>query len=261
MKIAACQLPEIRRDVDRALAVMERYLAVADSQHVELVCLPECYLQGYLCDAVSAKDQAISLNSGAFDTLLNRLSRFQCVFVFGFIEDQNGLLFNSAAVVHHGNLIGCYRKTHLLRGEAVFEPGVAYPTFLVKDFQFGINICYDTNFPEVAAALAERGARLILCPANNMLPLENAEKWKTLHNEIRAQRAKETGCWLLSSDVTGTRENQISFGPTAVIDPDGRVLTQVPLLQEGMVVAEIGTCLVNGPVDRSVFRSPEVHSL
>src|SRR5688572_8199124 len=90
VKVAACQLPEVRRDVDRAAAVIETYLAAADSQHVKLVCFPECYLQGYLCDADSAKDQAISLTSGAFHALLTRLSRFQCMFVFGFIEAQHG---------------------------------------------------------------------------------------------------------------------------------------------------------------------------
>jgi 5-aminopentanamidase len=219
---------------------METYLARADFQRVDLVCFPECYLQGYLCDGPSAKAQGVRLKSTAFGALLARLSRFRCMFVFGLIEKENGCLFNSAAVVHHGELLGCYRKTHLLEGESIFEPGTAYPTFEVRGLQFGINICYDTNFPEAAAAVAEQGGRLIVCPANNMMRLEAAERWKPLHNEIRAQRARETGCWLLSSDVIGARDNRISYGPTAVIDGSGRIRGQVPLLESGMVVAEIG---------------------
>ncbi len=218
---------------------MKTYLKKADLQHVDLMCFPECYLQGYLLDARNATEQAINLNSTAFDDLLTRLSEFRCMFVFGLIEKDDGCLFNSAAVVHHGRLVGCYRKHHLLSGESIFEPGAAYPTFERKGLRFGINICYDTNFSESAAALVEQGAELILCPANNMMRREVAERWKPLHNEIRARRAKEHGLWLISSDVTGERNDRISYGPTAVINPQGNVLTQVPLVQIGMVIAEI----------------------
>src|SRR4030095_4291256 len=108
---------------------METYLAQADCQQVELVCFPECYVQGYLCDIRRANEYALILNSTKFDALLARLSHFRCMFVFGFIEKQDAHLFNSAAVVHHGKLHGCYRKTHLMAGESIFEPGAAYPIF------------------------------------------------------------------------------------------------------------------------------------
>jgi predicted amidohydrolase len=239
LKVAACQLPEVREDIDRTLGWMEMYLAEADRQQVDLVCFPECYLQGYLCDARAANEQAVALSSSAFDAVLLRLSEFRCMFVFGLIEKYNGNLFNSAAVVHHGKLIGCYRKTHLLSGEFMFKPGAAYPIFEKNGLRFGINICYDTNFSESAAALANQGAQLILCPANNMMRPEVAELYKPLHNEVRAQRAREYAVWLISSDVTGQRDGRVSYGPSAVIDPAGNVVAQVPLLQTGIVIASI----------------------
>lgn len=45
--------------------------------------------------------------------------------------------------------------------------------------------------------------------------------------------------WLLSSDVTGEREGKIAYGPTALIDPSGKVVEQVPLMTEGLLVAEV----------------------
>jgi predicted amidohydrolase len=239
VKVGACQLPEVWQDVGRALKWMETFLMEADLRQVDLLCFPECYLQGYLCDAQSANEHAMILNSNEFDALLMRLSDFRCTFVFGLIEKDDGRLFNSAAVVHQGKLLGSYRKTHLLSGESIFAPGTAYPTFERDGLRFGINICYDTNFSESAAALAEQGARLILCPANNMLRREVADRYKLLHNEVRARRAREHGLWLISADVTGERDGRISYGPSAVIDPEGNVVAQVPLLQTGMVVADI----------------------
>jgi len=41
---------------------------------------------------------------------------------------------------------------------------LAYPIFEVAGLSFGINICYDTIFTEAAAAVADRGGKLIVCP-------------------------------------------------------------------------------------------------
>jgi predicted amidohydrolase len=103
----------------------------------------------------------------------------------------------------------------------------------------GINICYDLNFPESIGALARAGADLVVCPCNNMLSRTAAEQWKWRHNAIRSERAREARMWLVSSDVTGERGDWVSYGPTAVIDPDGTVVDQVPLMTIGTVAAEV----------------------
>jgi predicted amidohydrolase len=218
---------------------MERYCSEAESREAGLVCFPECFLQGYLLTDERARRFALDLTSAEFDRVLNLFAGVALTVVFGMIEIDNGQLYNTAVVLERGKIMGRYRKTHLLSGERIFEPGIGYPVFEANGLKFGINICYDTNFPESAAALAQQGARLIVCPANNMMPRAKAEHWKHLHNEVRAQRAKETRLWLVSADVTGEHGGYISYGPTAVINPQGRVVAQVPLLEAGMVVADI----------------------
>jgi predicted amidohydrolase len=239
MKVAACQVPDIREDTDKALAWIETYVAKAESQGVELLCFPECFLQGYLVDEDLARRHALDLRSPAFEAILQRLAHAKPTLVFGLIELDQGALFNTAVVIASGRLCGVYRKVHLLDGERIFQPGERYPVFETGGLKFGINICWDTNFAESAAALAVQGAALIVCPANNMMRRERAEKYKHLHNQVRGQRAKETGLWLISADVTGENERSIALGPTAVLDPNGCVVAQVPLLEVGMVVVEL----------------------
>ncbi|MCC6473621.1 MAG: hypothetical protein IT514_07745 [Burkholderiales bacterium] len=69
--------------------------------------------------------------------------------------------------------------------------------------------------------------------------IRRAERWRARHSEIRSQRALECGFWILSSEVAGERGERISCGPTAVIDPHGFVVARVPLLEEGMALAEV----------------------
>lgn len=239
IKVAACQLPEVRENMDDAISWIEKYTELAEIEGAGLVCFPECFLQGYLLQEELARRNAIDLASPVFRHILMRLAKAKPAIVFGMIEAYAGSLFNTAVVIEGGQLIGSYRKMHLLPGESIFRSGTRCPVFLASGLKFGINICFDTQFPETAAVVAAQGARLIVCPANNMMRWENAEKWKHRHNEIRASRAKETGLWLISSDVTGVRGDSVALGPTCVINPGGSVVTQVPLMEVGMVIVKI----------------------
>jgi predicted amidohydrolase len=197
-------------------------------------------LQGYFVTKKHLERYAIDFGSPDFDVILRRLAHIRPTLVFGVIERLGAELYNSVAIVDKGKLIGTYRKTYLVPGEALFKAGDSYPVFDHRGVKYGVNICYDTNFPNAAAPLAKQGARVLLVSAQNMMKRESAEKWKRRHNEIRADRVKETGMWLVSADVTGERdESHIGYGPTAVINPAGEVVAQVPLMETGMVIAEI----------------------
>jgi predicted amidohydrolase len=238
-KVAACQVPEILMDIEASLEWIEKFTKQAEEKGVSLICFPECFLQGYLTEEPLAKKYAVNLTSVAFNGVLSRLKKFKPLIVFGLIEQEHGGVFNTAVVIKEGNLLGKYQKVHLLNGEQVFTSGSEYPVFQVNDLIFGINICYDTQFSEAAKIIAMQGARLILCPANNMMRYEKAEKFKYLHHEMRIERVNETKCWLVSSDVTGERGGRISYGPTSAINPDGQVVDQVPLMETGMMIVEV----------------------
>jgi 5-aminopentanamidase len=239
IKIAACQLPDVRGNIEQSLKIITEYAVKAEAGGAKLVCFPECYLQGYILDKERTHRLALELSSPEFEAVLQQLATIRSVLVFGMIEIKEQKLYNTAVVVERGKLLGCYRKTRLLSGESMFEAGNDYPVFDSDGLRFGINICYDTNFPECAQVLAQKNTHLLVCPSNNMMRYETAEKWKHKHNEVRSQRAVDSGLWLISSDVTGERDGCISYGPTALINPQGEVVAQVPLLQEGMIVWEI----------------------
>lgn len=241
MRIAAAQTPEFVGNTNAALDWLVSVAVQAEVEGAVLLCLPEGFLQGYLTDEKSARGHAIDLASTEFETILARLPKTGPMIVFGMIEIENGRLFNAAAVVDRGNLVGRYRKIHLLRSEQCFDAGNDPHLFEVDGLRFGISICYDTNFPEAAEKIAALGASLIVCPANNMLGRQTTDKYKDLHNQVRGDRCRETGLWLVSADVTGQREGRISFGPTAILDPSGQVAAQLPLGEPGLLIFDLPT--------------------
>ena len=256
VRIAAAQTVEFREDIEAALNCVADVAARAESEGAALLCFPEGFLQGYLTDETPARRNALDLTSPAFEAVLNRLPKTGPMIVVGLIEVEEGRLFNTAIVVDRRILIGRYRKAHLFNGEHIFdtgndnkvrlfggencfEAGSDSHVFEVDGLRFGINICYDTNFSDAARKVADLGASLIVCPANNMCRRKTAEALKTVHNSVRGERCRETGLWLVSADVTGERDGRISWGPTAVLNPAGEVVAQLPLEKTGLLVFDI----------------------
>jgi predicted amidohydrolase len=235
MRIGACQTPEILGDTDRAIDLIREFAR----EPVDLLLFPECFLQGYLVTADHVHRHAHRLDSPDFAAVLGRLADLRPTLVLGLIERDGAHYHNTAAVISRGRVVGRYRKTFLTRGESIFTPGTTYPVF-GDDVRFGVNICYDTRFPEAAAAVAAGGAQVLLVPAQNMMRRAKAPRWEPLHHEIRARRARETGLWLISADVTGARAGtHLGLGPTSVLDPAGEVVAQVPTGTTGLVTVDI----------------------
>jgi predicted amidohydrolase len=94
MKIAACQLPEVHGNIERALSLISSHTADAQRQGAKLVCFPECFLQGYDVSSGHVASVALELGSSAFERILRRLEALEPVIVFGVIEQRASKFYN-----------------------------------------------------------------------------------------------------------------------------------------------------------------------
>lgn len=234
LRVAAFQRRPQFGNIRRILERLRRDLEWCDGESVDLALFPECYLQGYVLDRAALG--SVALEEDRFQGLLADLAPIRSTFVLGLVERHGEFVFNSAAAICRGDVVGVYRKTHLHRKEQAFDAGCNYPIFQAANWKFGINICYDANFPEAAAAVGGQGARLICYPINNMLPPEVADRWRRRSIDNLRCRAIETGCWVMSSDVVGTHEAMLSYGCTCIINPAGKVVTRVDEGNEGVAL-------------------------
>lgn len=240
MKVAVCQLPDVQDDVARAVELMGVWTREAARQGAGLVCFPEGILQGYDLHTAHIARVAMELDSPAFGDVLRSLEPLAPIIVFGMLETDCGRYYNTAVAIERGRLRARYRKNHLLKPEqASFVAGADCPVFDAHGTSVALNICHDLAHASSVQRAAEAGARLLVCPCNNLLPRPQAETWKHRHLEIRRQRAREHGLWVATAEVTGERGDHVACGPTAIIDPRGEVIAQVPLMEVGMVVVPV----------------------
>lgn len=139
--------------------------------------------------------------------------------IVGLLENENGVLYNTAAIIdRRGEIAGKYRKVFLPLEdlEIGVTPGDHYPVFDTDFGRIGIIICYDIQFTAPAQAMAVQGAEVIFCPNwGNVFPVE--------------ARAIENQVYIVSSgfDV-----------PTDIFGPDGKLIDRSEN-RPGLAVAEI----------------------
>ena len=83
-----------------------------------------------------------------------------------FYEKENDKIYNTAIVVSpEGEIVARYRKMFPWRPLEEAEPGDDFCIFDIPGKgRFGLCICYDIWFPEVARSLAWMGAEAVFCP-------------------------------------------------------------------------------------------------
>jgi predicted amidohydrolase len=237
VRVAAIQPSVTVDDQSNACEAILHRLRWATQEGIDLLLFPEAFLLGHSYDRDIIRSRAREASGGALGRLCQLASMFPATLVVGAFEIASKQVYNSAFVIEAGRIMGRYAKA--FPNEPGVQAGTDFPIFLRSDIRYGINICNDANHAEPADQIARQDADLILYPLNNMLAPATAEHWreKSLANLVK--RARQTGCWIASSDVTGANGGLVSFGCTAIIAPDGQIIARVPELNDGVVVHDI----------------------
>lgn len=135
-----------------------------------------------------------------------------------------------------------YRKHHPAIRRSRYAPGTGTPVFTVDNVTFGILLCYDSTFPDLATRLARNGATLIFVPTNNGLPnAHDSSEAAALARYCDVARAVENRVWIIRADVAGRSGVLDSRGSTRFVAPDGSVVAEAEAGSTDLVIVDIPT--------------------
>lgn len=220
------------------LARAAHYLDLAGARGSDIVVLPELFTGTGFSSGDAHQALAEPVPGPTLEMMASAARRHAMYVTGSFYErEADGRLFNTAPVIGPaGDLLGCYRKTHLfdVPNRTDLPPGIMeskkvaagaelqlYDTNLCR---FGIGICADIRFPEMFRAYALAGAELILLPTAFLSP--RFDHWDFL---LKA-RATDHQMFIAASGMTGREKvTGIGFiGRSAVVDPWGVILAGAP---------------------------------
>ena len=223
--VAVCQLGLAVGEMAANRAAAAAAIGEAASRGAELVVLPELCDSGYV---FTGEAEARALAAPAADNPTLRewqalAGRHATTIAGGFCElGEDGLLYNSAALVGGDGVLAVYRKAHLWDAEKlVFTPGDAPPP--VADLPFGrvgLVICYDLEFPEWVRIPALAGADLIAAPVNwPAMPVPAGERPCDV---VRVQAdASMNGVFIAVADRCRVERGVLWVGGSVIVGPDG----------------------------------------
>ena len=130
--------------------------------------------------------------------------------------------YNTLVVVDGDGVRASYRKIHLYDSFGYKESdrllaGDLEPVVVeIGGFQVGLMTCYDLRFPEMARALVDLGAEVLVVPAAWVAGPRKVDHWRTL---LKA-RAIENTVYVVAAGQPGPRYS----GHSMVVSPRGEVL-------------------------------------
>ena len=195
---------------------------------VDLVVFPEVFARDFGRPGTPLGAYAEDLD-GPFGTEVDRVARDRgTAIVAGMLEragtgtDPLATPYNTLIV--RGGATGSYRKIHLYdsfgyRESDVLAAGPLTPTVVeVAGARIGLMTCYDLRFPELARALVDAGAEILVVPAAWVAGERKVDHWRTL---VRA-RAIENTVFVAACGQPAPRY----CGHSLVVDPLGDVLAE-----------------------------------
>jgi predicted amidohydrolase len=197
-------------------------LAAAVPEGADLVVLPEAWARDFGEPGSDLAAFAEPLD-GPFVSEVERVaSERGTTVIAGLFERGDTTPYNT--VVVRGGARADYRKIHLYdsfgyRESEVLAPGPWEPlTVEIGGTTVGVMTCYDLRFPELARALVDRGAEVLVVPAAWVAGPRKVDHWTTL---LRA-RAIENTVFVVGVGQPGPRYS----GHSMVVGPLGDVLVE-----------------------------------
>lgn len=239
IRIAAVTMRSVVGETSSNLARMGKFVEEAHDQGVKLICFPEMCITGYsISEDILQHGQWIP--GPAADVVAGMAKAYDMAILAGLAEKmQDGSLSMSHFVAGPGGIIGVYRKIHLgLIEQRLYRAGNSAPVFQFDGFNFGIELCYDSHFPELSTMLAIKGAEAIFIPhaSPQETPAEKRDRWM----RYLAARAYDNSLFVVTCNQTDLNRDGLAFpGLAMIINPRGRVLKEFIGGGEGIIIADL----------------------
>lgn len=233
--IAAIQMTSVVGDIEGNLASIDRLLGDAAGQGVDIACFPELSVCGYNTSERSGDPAngtrippTVEIPGETTNALEAIGKRHGIWFLVGLLErDSSGIVYNTQLVISPDGIEGKYRKTHVPTTEiGTWRHGDDLPIFSHPKIKFGVEICYDTHFPEVSTALADKGAELIFMPHASGGVESAPDKQARWERYVPARAYDNTVFAAICNQVGDNKAGHTFSGVTFVCDPTGKLMAQ-----------------------------------
>ncbi len=234
-----------------SVTLAEEAIAQAASAHAGIICFPECFVPGYRGMGKSIPPPDPAFLERAWSTIGAAAAKANIAVILGteHIVD-NALLITALVINKDGTIAGFQDKTQIDPSEeGLYSQGSGRHVFQTGPLTFGISICHEGwRYPETVRWPARHGAQVVFHPhfheaePGSYEPSSFADPANSFHEKAALCRAAENTCYFATVNYASAGSPTTS----AVVRPDGTLLSYQPYGKEGALIADIDLAAATG---------------
>jgi predicted amidohydrolase len=236
---------------EESVTLAEQAIAQASNQGAGLICFSECFIPGYRGMGRSVPPPDPAFLERAWFTIAAAAAKASLAVVLGTERVVDGALLITALVISRdGTIAGFQDKVQIDPSEeGTYSPGSGRCVFQTGPLTFGIAICHEGwRYPETVRWAVRRGAHIVFHPhfheaePGGYVPSTFADPANSFHEKAVLCRAAENTCYFATVNVASAGSPTTS----AVVRPDGTLLSYQPYGKEGLLIADIDIAAATG---------------
>jgi predicted amidohydrolase len=235
---------------DESIELAKASINRAAAEGAGIVCFPECFVPGYrVGKSVSPPNQEFL--ERAWLAVASAAGKAGITVVLGTERIVDGALTPTALVINKdGSMEGFQDKVQIDPSEEIiYTPGSGRRIFQAGPLIFGIIICHEGwRYPETARWAAQHGAHVVFHPQfyeadpHSYRPKDFADPANTFHEKAVLCRAAENTCYFATVNYASAGSPTTS----AIVRPDGTLLSYQAYGEEGLLIGDIDLSLATG---------------
>ncbi len=255
MRLFSIALASVNSTVGAVKSNLERVVALAEraaTQGATLVVFPEQVLGGYAPEDLVQWRGFVDAQWTALERFTEATKSLPIVSALGITVDLDARLFNAAALVHRGAIVGVVPKEKLPTYNVFYEArtfasGAPGLSGRVRGVPFG-DIVFDLGVTTVALEVCEdlwspdgpmrrrcyAGAEIVANLSASPFRLGVAET----RREMIATRAGDNQCVVAYANMVGANDGLV-FDGGGWVAQNGRMLVEAPRFREGLALATV----------------------
>ena len=263
IKVAAIT-PNVKvADVDYNCQEIVKRIQEAAEKDAKVMVFPELSITGYTCQDLFLQDALLEAAKCGLKTIKNYSRNIDEIIFMGLPLDFNGKLYNVAAAISRGKILGIVPKIYLPNYSEFYEArhfmsGKDIQTTIVIDGEeipFGTNqifTCEDMPSLRIAVELCEDlwvpnppSVNHCLEGANVIVNLSASDqiigKARYRRNLVNSQSARLVCGYIYTSAGPSESTQDVVYSGHNIISENGKILSESKLFGEEMTVSEIDT--------------------
>jgi NAD+ synthase (glutamine-hydrolysing) len=239
VRLAIAQINCTVGDLNGNVRKITEYLRKAEALGADIVSFPELAITGYPPEDLLLKPAFIKDNLAGIDRIAKEVKG--TVAIVGFVDQIGSAIYNAAAIMHKGKIMGVSYKMSLpnygvFDEKRYFKAAATQSIFRLGDIHFGVNICEDIwqKMGPVSMQVG-LGADLVINISSSPY---YAGKVREREAVVRDQ-ARSNGVAVSYANMVGGQDELVFDGQSMFVDDKGKIIARAAAFNEDLLVADV----------------------